>query len=45
VELAREAGFRDAQHISRDDVIRRYFAGRSDGLVPASGEEFLIAST
>jgi methyltransferase (TIGR00027 family) len=45
VELAREAGFRDAQHISRDDVIRRYFADRSDDLVPASGEEFLIAST
>lgn len=45
VELAHEAGFRQAKHISRADLIQRYFAGRSDGLVPASGEEFLIAST
>jgi O-methyltransferase involved in polyketide biosynthesis len=43
--LAREAGFKDAQHISRDGMIQRYFAGRSDGLLPASGEEFLIATT
>ncbi len=43
--LAREAGFRQAQHVSRDELIRRYFAGRSDGLVPASGEEILVASS
>ena len=43
--LAREAGFRDARHVSRSDIIERYFAGRIDGLEPSSGEEFLIATT
>jgi O-methyltransferase involved in polyketide biosynthesis len=43
--LARAAGFRDARHVSRSDIIELYFAGRSDGLQPASGEEFLIATT
>jgi len=45
LELARKAGFRDVRHISRSDIIQRYFADRSDGLQPSSGEEFLIAST
>jgi methyltransferase (TIGR00027 family) len=43
--LAREAGFRDARHVSRSDIVRRYFAARSDGLQPSSGEEFLITTT
>jgi methyltransferase (TIGR00027 family) len=43
--LAREAGFKNAQHISRDNIIQRYFTGRTDGLQPSSGEEFLIATT
>jgi methyltransferase (TIGR00027 family) len=41
--LAREAGFREARHVSGDDLVSRYFAARSDGLRPASGEEFLVA--
>lgn len=41
--LAREAGFREAKHISRADLIQRYFSGRTDGLRPSSGEEFLVA--
>jgi O-methyltransferase involved in polyketide biosynthesis len=45
VALAREAGFRVARHTSRADLVRRYFAGRNDGLEPASGEEFLVATT
>ncbi|HUJ28106.1 MAG TPA: class I SAM-dependent methyltransferase [Myxococcales bacterium] len=45
VDLALAAGFREARHVSRDDLVRRYFAGRSDGLQPSSGEEFLVAST
>jgi methyltransferase (TIGR00027 family) len=45
MELAREAGFKNAKHISRNDIIQRYFSGRSDGLKPSSGEEFLIATT
>lgn len=44
LSLAREAGFREAKHISRSDMIQRYFSGRTDGLQPASGEEFLIAT-
>jgi methyltransferase (TIGR00027 family) len=41
--LARQAGFKEARHVSREQIIGRYFADRSDGLKPASGEEFLIA--
>jgi methyltransferase (TIGR00027 family) len=44
-ELAREAGFKTVETISRNDLVRRYFAGRTDGLSPASGEEFLLAAT
>jgi len=43
--LAREAGFKDVSHVSRTDIIQRYFSGRTDGLRPSSGEEFLVAST
>jgi methyltransferase (TIGR00027 family) len=44
--LAREAGFRDAQHVSAEELTRRYFAGRADGFrPPANGEELLLAYT
>ncbi len=43
--LAREAGFREARHVSTADLTQRYFTGRPDGLRPASGEAFLIATT
>ncbi len=43
--LAREAGFREARHVSTADLTRRYFAGRPDGLRPASGEALLVAAT
>jgi methyltransferase (TIGR00027 family) len=43
--LAREAGFPDVRHISRSDIVQRYFVGRTDGLQPSSGEEFLVATT
>jgi len=43
--LARENGFRDAQHISADALTERYFAGRADGLrPPRNAEELLIAT-
>lgn len=45
LELAQEAGFRKAKVVSRDDLVKRYFAGRTDGLIPATGEEFLVATT
>jgi methyltransferase (TIGR00027 family) len=43
--LAREAGFKEARHVSAADLTQRYFAGRTDGLRPSSGEAFLIATT
>ncbi|OQW51028.1 MAG: methyltransferase [Proteobacteria bacterium SG_bin7] len=45
LDLAREAGFREVNHVARAEIIKRYFSGRNDGLLPASGEEFLVAST
>jgi methyltransferase (TIGR00027 family) len=43
--LAREAGFANVEHVASPDIRRRYFAGRPDGLRPATGEEFLVATT
>ncbi len=43
--LAREAGFREARHVSAADLNQRYFTGRTDGFCLPSGEEFLIATT
>ncbi|CEH29087.1 methyltransferase [Aneurinibacillus migulanus] len=43
--LAREAGFREARHVSAADLNQRYFTGRTDGFWLPSGEEFLIATT
>src|SRR5712691_4081043 len=43
--LAREAGFREARHVSGASLAQRYFAGRTDGLRPSSSEELLIATT
>jgi methyltransferase (TIGR00027 family) len=42
--LARDAGFRDARHVSADALNERYFAGRADGLRMAR-EDLLVAST
>ncbi|MCU1685846.1 MAG: O-Methyltransferase involved in polyketide biosynthesis [Amycolatopsis sp.] len=44
VDLARETGFRDIRHVSAADLAERYFADRTDGLRPASGEELLVAT-
>lgn len=43
--LAREAGFREAEHLSTAGLAPRYFVGRTDGLRPSTGEELLIATT
>jgi hypothetical protein len=44
--VAREAGFKDAQHVSAADLTQRYFAGRTDGLRPPNNaEELLVAVT
>jgi methyltransferase (TIGR00027 family) len=44
--LARDAGFREAQHVSAATLAERYFAGRTDGLRPPNNsEELLVATT
>jgi O-methyltransferase involved in polyketide biosynthesis len=44
--LAREAGFREAEHVPASLLTERYFAGRSDGLrPPRNAEELLVART
>ena len=44
--LAREAGFREVQHVPSAVLAQRYFAGRTDGLRPPdSAEELLVATT
>jgi O-methyltransferase involved in polyketide biosynthesis len=43
--LARDAGFKDARHVSAAVLNQRYFAGRPDGLRTSNGEELLVATT
>ncbi len=44
--LAREAGFKEARHVSTAMLAQRYFAGRADGLRPPNNaEELLVATT
>jgi methyltransferase (TIGR00027 family) len=45
VTLARNAGFQDHHHVSGTVLAERYFAERSDGLRPSSGEDILVATT
>jgi methyltransferase (TIGR00027 family) len=43
--LAREVGFKDVRHVAGPILAERYFADRSDGLLPSSGEDLLVATT
>jgi methyltransferase (TIGR00027 family) len=44
--LARNAGFREVQHVSAASLGERYFAGRTDGFRPPNNsEELLVATT
>ena len=43
--LAREAGFKDTRHVSGATLAERYFAERTDGLRPSTGEDLLLAAT
>jgi methyltransferase (TIGR00027 family) len=45
LDLARQAGLTDVQHVSGLSLGDRYFARRTDGLRPSSGEDLLIATT
>jgi methyltransferase (TIGR00027 family) len=44
VMMARNAGFREVQHVPPGVLANRYFAAREDGLRLLSAEEFLIAT-
>jgi methyltransferase (TIGR00027 family) len=43
--LARDAGFREARHVSAAELAQRYFAGRTDGLRPPNNAEELVVAT
>jgi methyltransferase (TIGR00027 family) len=43
--LGQEAGFKDVKTISTKEMEHYYFKNRSDNLLPASGEIFLLATT
>lgn len=43
--MARDAGFVGTRRVSGEDLTERYFADRSDGLRPSSGEGLLVATT
>ncbi|MYQ89698.1 MULTISPECIES: class I SAM-dependent methyltransferase [unclassified Streptomyces] len=43
--LARGAGIADARHVPGALLAERYFADRTDGLRPSSGEDLLVATT
>lgn len=43
--LARESGFTDIRHVSGASLAERYFADRTDGLRPSSGEDLLLVTT
>ena len=44
--LARDAGFKQVQHVSAAKLAQRYFSGRTDGRRPPNNsEELLVAST
>jgi methyltransferase (TIGR00027 family) len=43
--LAREAGLKDVRQVAGTWLAERYFAGRTDGLRPSTGEDLLMATT
>ena len=45
LELARRAGFREARHVPLSDLADRYFAARTDGFRPTTGEDLVVAVT
>ncbi|MBX6360168.1 MAG: class I SAM-dependent methyltransferase [Acidobacterium ailaaui] len=45
VKLAHEVGLKEIKTVSTKDMTVKYFRNRTDNLVPASGEFFLVAKT
>jgi methyltransferase (TIGR00027 family) len=44
LKMAREAGFREAEHVSAATLAGRYFANRTDGLRPPNNAEELVVA-
>jgi methyltransferase (TIGR00027 family) len=44
LELVRSSGFREARYVSHAEIVERYFAGRTDGLRPSTGEPLIVAT-
>ncbi|WP_255570627.1 hypothetical protein [Amycolatopsis sp. FDAARGOS 1241] len=42
--MARVARFTDVRHVSGAGLAERYFAGRSEGLRPSTGEDLPVAT-
>ena len=42
--LARDAGFNGTRYVAGASLAERYFANRTDGLRPSSGEDLLVAT-
>jgi len=43
-QMCRAAGFSEVLHVGPDELTRRYFAGRADGLRPPSAEQLIVAA-
>ncbi|QUQ70047.1 class I SAM-dependent methyltransferase [Kutzneria sp. CA-103260] len=43
--MARDAGFAEVENVSGPQLVDRYFAGRTDGFRPSTGEDILVATT
>ena len=43
--IAHQAGFRDTRHVPLSELAERYFADRTDGFRPSTGEDLLVATT
>jgi hypothetical protein len=41
--MAKQAGFKSERYESNQDIKEKYFQSRTDGLIPRSGECFLVA--
>jgi methyltransferase (TIGR00027 family) len=42
--MVRQAGFADVRHVAGRELAERYFAARTDGLRPSSGEDLIVAT-
>ncbi|MDG0817203.1 class I SAM-dependent methyltransferase [Bdellovibrio svalbardensis] len=43
--MAKDAGFKNTQYVSGEDIYQKYFATRTDGLRAGNAEGFLVAMT